>query len=199
MANCLYYDFICIEQRIFQFKYTITLSHKLEIATFFVVGFVHLEWTSFKTPKLCLCRPLQDKEGAFIVRDSSTAGTYTVSVYAKSAAGYAHQLNHNTLVLVFRWNWAYCVNKGHVLISVFFEINGFVGVLWNFQLIFTRHNTSSCATCVCRDGEAAIKHYHIKENSGPPKQFYLAEKHLFSSIPDLIGYHKHNAAGTCLS
>lgn len=35
-----------------------------------------------------VCRPLQDKEGAFIVRDSSTAGTYTVSLYTKSAAGY---------------------------------------------------------------------------------------------------------------
>lgn len=182
-----------------KFKNTITLSQKLEVATFFVVGFVHLEWTTFKTRKLCLCRPLKDKEGAFIVRDSSTAGAYTVSVYTKSAAGYAHQLNHNTLVLVFRWNRAYCVNKGQVLISVFLEINGFVGVLWNFQLIFTRHNTSSFATSVCRDGEAAIKHYHIKENSGLPKQFYLAEKHLFNSIPDLIEYHKHNAAGTCLS
>uniref|UniRef100_A0A8C9ZY58 Tyrosine-protein kinase n=1 Tax=Sander lucioperca TaxID=283035 RepID=A0A8C9ZY58_SANLU len=81
---------------------------------------------------LCLCRPLQDKEGAFIVRDSSTPGTYTVSLYAKSAAG---------------------------------------------------------------EGSAAIKHYHIKKTQGSPPQFYLAEKHLFSSIPDLIEYHKHNAAG----
>ncbi|XP_076023761.1 tyrosine-protein kinase Tec [Genypterus blacodes] len=74
----------------------------------------------------------EDKEGAFIVRDSSTPGAYTVSLYAKSAAG---------------------------------------------------------------EGVAAIKHYRIKETPGMPKQFYLAEKHLFSSIPDLIDYHKHNAAG----
>ncbi|XP_070710441.1 tyrosine-protein kinase Tec isoform X2 [Pempheris klunzingeri] len=74
----------------------------------------------------------EDKEGAFIVRDSSTPGTYTVSLYAKSAAG---------------------------------------------------------------DGGAALKHYHIKKTPGSPEQFYLAEKHLFSSIPDLIEYHKHNAAG----
>ncbi|XP_073331168.1 tyrosine-protein kinase Tec [Pagrus major] len=74
----------------------------------------------------------EDKEGAFIVRDSSTAGTYTVSLYAKSAAG---------------------------------------------------------------EGGAAIKHYHIKETQCSPRQFYLAEKHLFNSIPDLIEYHKHNAAG----
>uniref|UniRef100_A0A8P4KBB6 Tyrosine-protein kinase n=1 Tax=Dicentrarchus labrax TaxID=13489 RepID=A0A8P4KBB6_DICLA len=73
-----------------------------------------------------------DKEGAFVVRDSSTAGAYTVSLYAKSAAG---------------------------------------------------------------EGGAVIKHYHIKETQGLSKQFYLAEKHLFSSIPDLIEYHKHNAAG----
>ncbi|KAM6959777.1 tyrosine-protein kinase Tec isoform 2-T2 [Tautogolabrus adspersus] len=74
----------------------------------------------------------EDKEGAFIVRDSSTAGTYTVSLYTKSAAG---------------------------------------------------------------EGHAAIKHYHIKETQSLPPLFYLAEKHLFSSIPDLIEYHKHNAAG----
>ncbi|KAM6895041.1 tyrosine-protein kinase Tec isoform 2-T2 [Lycodopsis pacificus] len=74
----------------------------------------------------------EDKEGAFIVRDSSTPGTYTVSLYAKSAPG---------------------------------------------------------------EGGAAIKHYHIKESQGSPLHFYLAEKHLFSSIPELIEYHKHNAAG----
>ncbi len=49
--------------------------------------------------------------------------------------------------------------------------------------------------CVCREAATVIKHYHIKETQGSPKQFYLAEKHLFSSIPDLIEYHKHNAAG----
>uniref|UniRef100_A0A7N6A4N4 Tyrosine-protein kinase n=1 Tax=Anabas testudineus TaxID=64144 RepID=A0A7N6A4N4_ANATE len=81
---------------------------------------------------LCLCRLLQDKEGAFIVRDSSTPGTYTVSLYTKSVTG---------------------------------------------------------------EGSASIKHYHIKETQGPPSYFYLAEKHLFSSIPELIEYHKHNAAG----
>ncbi|XP_010767312.1 tyrosine-protein kinase Tec-like, partial [Notothenia coriiceps] len=74
----------------------------------------------------------EDKEGAFIVRDSSTSGAYTVSLYAKTSAG---------------------------------------------------------------DGGAVIKHYHIKETKESPLQFYLAEKHLFCSIPDLIEYHKHNAAG----
>ncbi|XP_078450479.1 tyrosine-protein kinase Tec-like [Lampetra fluviatilis] len=38
-----------------------------------------------------------------------------------------------------------------------------------------------------------IKHYHIKENV--QGQFFLAEKHVFSSIPELIMYHQHNAAG----
>ncbi|XP_041634684.1 tyrosine-protein kinase Tec isoform X2 [Cheilinus undulatus] len=74
----------------------------------------------------------EDKEGAFVVRDSSTAGAYTVSLYTKNSAG---------------------------------------------------------------DGQAAVKHYHIKETQSSPPQFYLAEKHLFNSIPDLIDYHKHNAAG----
>ncbi|KAM9836648.1 tyrosine-protein kinase Tec [Aulostomus maculatus] len=74
----------------------------------------------------------EDKEGAFIVRESSTQGAYTVSLYTKSASG---------------------------------------------------------------DGGIAIKHYHIKETLSSPKQFYLAEKHLFSTIPELITYHQHNAAG----
>lgn len=71
----------------------------------------------------------EGKEGGFMVRDSSSPGAYTVSLYTKSL------------------------------------------------------------------GDGAIRHYHIKETTGSPKQFYLAEKHLFSSIPEVIDYHKHNAAG----
>ncbi|KAF3837538.1 hypothetical protein F7725_005002 [Dissostichus mawsoni] len=38
-----------------------------------------------------------------------------------------------------------------------------------------------------------IRHYQIKlTDSG---QFYLAEKHIFNSIPEVIHYHEHNAAG----
>ncbi|XP_028329782.1 tyrosine-protein kinase Tec isoform X2 [Gouania willdenowi] len=75
----------------------------------------------------------EDKEGAFLVRDSSTSGAYTVSVLTKSSEG---------------------------------------------------------------DAGPAIGHYHIKETSGSsPKLFYLSEKLRFSSIPDLIQYHQHNAAG----
>ncbi|KAG8448176.1 hypothetical protein GDO86_015314 [Hymenochirus boettgeri] len=69
----------------------------------------------------------EDKEGGFIVRDSSKPGKYTVSVYAKSS------------------------------------------------------------------GEGIIRHYVVCET--PNNQYYLAEKHLYSSIPELITYHQHNAAG----
>uniref|UniRef100_A0AAY5EE53 Tyrosine-protein kinase n=1 Tax=Electrophorus electricus TaxID=8005 RepID=A0AAY5EE53_ELEEL len=72
----------------------------------------------------------EGKEGGFMVRDSSSVGTYTVSLYTKS-----------------------------------------LGV-----------------------GGEAIRHYRIKEFQDP-KLFYLSEKHQFSTIPDLIEYHKHNAAG----
>ncbi|XP_072552134.1 LOW QUALITY PROTEIN: tyrosine-protein kinase Tec [Salminus brasiliensis] len=71
----------------------------------------------------------EGKEGGFMVRDSSSPGAYTVSLYTKSV------------------------------------------------------------------GDGVIRHYHIKETAGSPKQFYLAEKHLFSTIPEVIDYHKHNAAG----
>uniref|UniRef100_A0A8C7E799 Tyrosine-protein kinase n=1 Tax=Naja naja TaxID=35670 RepID=A0A8C7E799_NAJNA len=73
----------------------------------------------------------EDKEGGFMVRDSSQPGLYTVSLYAKFGG----------------------------------------------------------------EGLSGIRHYHIKERMTSQKQYYLAEKHLFDSIPELIDYHKHNAAG----
>lgn len=38
-----------------------------------------------------------------------------------------------------------------------------------------------------------IRHYQIKVTD--TGQYFLAEKHTFSSIPDVIHYHEHNAAG----
>ncbi|XP_006276388.1 tyrosine-protein kinase Tec [Alligator mississippiensis] len=73
----------------------------------------------------------EDKEGGFVVRDSSQPGLYTVSLYTKFGG----------------------------------------------------------------EGSSGIRHYHIKETAMSPKQYYLAEKHLFDSIPEIIEYHKHNAAG----
>ncbi|KAI7793941.1 tyrosine-protein kinase TXK isoform X1 [Triplophysa rosa] len=42
-------------------------------------------------------------------------------------------------------------------------------------------------------GKGEIKHYQIKQTDAG--LFYLAEKHLFNSILELINYHKHNSAG----
>uniref|UniRef100_A0A669CPV4 Tyrosine-protein kinase n=1 Tax=Oreochromis niloticus TaxID=8128 RepID=A0A669CPV4_ORENI len=68
----------------------------------------------------------EDKEGGFVVRESSRKGVYTVSVYTKTISG-------------------------------------------------------------------DVRHYQIKiTDTG---QYYLAEKHIFSSIPEVIHYHEHNAAG----
>uniref|UniRef100_A0A8D0A310 Tyrosine-protein kinase n=1 Tax=Sander lucioperca TaxID=283035 RepID=A0A8D0A310_SANLU len=70
----------------------------------------------------------EDKEGGFMVRESSQQGVYTVSLYTKTLSS-----------------------------------NG------------------------------DIRHYQIKiSDTGG---FFLAEKHTFSSIPDVIHYHEHNAAG----
>nr|XP_027794236.1 tyrosine-protein kinase TXK isoform X3 [Marmota flaviventris] len=44
-----------------------------------------------------------------------------------------------------------------------------------------------------RSTEATIKHYQIKRNDSG--QWYVAERHLFPSVPELIWYHQHNAAG----
>ncbi|KAK6299221.1 hypothetical protein J4Q44_G00307310 [Coregonus suidteri] len=41
-----------------------------------------------------------------------------------------------------------------------------------------------------------VKHYQIRESeTEETSKFYLAEKYLFSTIPELIQYHRHNAAG----
>nr|BAD52302.1 TEC family protein tyrosine kinase [Eptatretus burgeri] len=45
----------------------------------------------------------------------------------------------------------------------------------------------SCIPC------EVVKHYHVKQL--PTGEWYLAEKHTFSTISDLIHYHQHNAAG----
>uniref|UniRef100_A0A8C5EVG7 Tyrosine-protein kinase n=1 Tax=Gouania willdenowi TaxID=441366 RepID=A0A8C5EVG7_GOUWI len=68
----------------------------------------------------------ENKDGGFLVRDSSKAGKYTVSLLTKSA----------------------------------------------------------CGSC---------RHYNIC--TSVQGQFYLAEKHNFNTIPELINYHQHNAAG----
>uniref|UniRef100_A0A2K6MY89 Tyrosine-protein kinase n=1 Tax=Rhinopithecus bieti TaxID=61621 RepID=A0A2K6MY89_RHIBE len=73
----------------------------------------------------------EDKEGGFMVRDSSQPGLYTVSLYTKFGG----------------------------------------------------------------EGSSGFRHYHIKETTTSPKKYYLAEKHAFGSIPEIIEYHKHNAAG----
>lgn len=41
-----------------------------------------------------------------------------------------------------------------------------------------------------------VKHYQIRQTETGEATFYLAEKYLFSTIPELIHYHQHNAAGT---
>ncbi|KAL8212133.1 UNVERIFIED_CONTAM: hypothetical protein K2H54_038745 [Gekko kuhli] len=48
---------------------------------------------------------------------------------------------------------------------------------------------------VCNENNPVIKHYHIKETCDSPKRYYLAEKYVFDSIPEMINYHHHNAGG----
>ncbi|XP_029463232.1 tyrosine-protein kinase BTK [Rhinatrema bivittatum] len=71
----------------------------------------------------------EGKEGGFIVRDSSKAGKYTVSVFTKSSV----------------------------------------------------------------EPQGCTRHYVVCQTA--QNQYYLAERHLYDSIPNLITYHQHNAAG----
>ncbi|XP_070253140.1 tyrosine-protein kinase TXK isoform X1 [Myotis yumanensis] len=60
----------------------------------------------------------------------------------------------------------------------------------------SRHLGSYTISVFTRDRrsmEPTIKHYQIKKNDSG--EWYVAERHLFQSIPDLIWYHQHNAAG----
>ncbi|CAL9694806.1 unnamed protein product [Knipowitschia caucasica] len=47
--------------------------------------------------------------------------------------------------------------------------------------------------CKSLGESGGVKHYQIKLSA--TGQFYLAEKHVFDSIPEVIRYHEHNAAG----
>ncbi|XP_034037273.1 tyrosine-protein kinase ITK/TSK isoform X1 [Thalassophryne amazonica] len=76
----------------------------------------------------------EGKEGAFMVRDSSQAGVYTVSVFTKAPGS-----------------------------------NG--------------------------EKNPRVKHYQIRQRDTEESSYYLAEKYLFNTIPELIHYHQHNAAG----
>nr|KAG5687273.1 hypothetical protein BaRGS_010260 [Batillaria attramentaria] len=44
-----------------------------------------------------------------------------------------------------------------------------------------------------REAGISVRHYHIKKNRDG--YFYIAENHVFESIPDVINYHKYNAGG----
>ena len=52
---------------------------------------------------------------------------------------------------------------------------------------------SCVCVCVCACRFSCIRHYQIKHTDSG--QFFLAEKHTFGSIPEVITYHQHNAAG----
>ncbi|CAG2199121.1 unnamed protein product [Mytilus edulis] len=43
------------------------------------------------------------------------------------------------------------------------------------------------------ESDGTVKHYHIKKNT--EGMFYIAEKHAFPSVQDLVHYHKHDSAG----
>lgn len=59
------------------------------------------------------------------------------------------------------------------------------------NLVFLKENLLIFST----DNNPVIKHYHINETTDFPKRYYLAEKHVFDCIPELINYHQHNAGG----
>uniref|UniRef100_A0A8D0GQ13 Tyrosine-protein kinase n=1 Tax=Sphenodon punctatus TaxID=8508 RepID=A0A8D0GQ13_SPHPU len=57
------------------------------------------------------------------------------------------------------------------------------------------YTVSVFTKALSNENNPVIKHYHIRETDDNPKRYYLAEKHIFDSIPELINYHQHNAGG----
>uniref|UniRef100_A0A672JUQ2 Tyrosine-protein kinase n=1 Tax=Sinocyclocheilus grahami TaxID=75366 RepID=A0A672JUQ2_SINGR len=71
--------------------------------------------------------------------------------------------------------------------------NGDGGFLVRDSGRFTGKYTVSVFTKAGGETAGSCRHYNICVTT--EGQFYLAEKHNFSSIPELINYHQHNAAG----
>lgn len=114
----------------------------------------------------------QDKEGGFVVRESSQRGGYTVSVYTKTLRCFTSP--HTASSSSCSQDKAF---SEHLCVCVCVRVHACVCV------------------CVCvRSPTGDIRHYQIKTTDSG--LYYLAEKHTFSSIPDVIHYHEHNAAGT---
>lgn len=142
--------------------------------------------SSFQSASFLL---FQGKEGGFIVRDSSKAGKYTVSVYTKSTGwvllfqgpGDKAQGSPPNSSLMVCPSYFLCPRNSK-LISLHFLHLGWplLPSCWLRIYFF-------------RDPQGVIRHYVVC--STPQSQYYLAEKHLFSTIPELINYHQHNSAG----
>ncbi|XP_025910458.1 tyrosine-protein kinase BTK [Nothoprocta perdicaria] len=56
-----------------------------------------------------------------------------------------------------------------------------------------KYTVSVYAKASCGDAQGTVRHYVVCRT--PRDQYYLAEKHLFDSVPELITYHQHNSAG----
>ncbi|KAM8800150.1 tyrosine-protein kinase BTK [Eudromia elegans] len=56
-----------------------------------------------------------------------------------------------------------------------------------------KYTVSVYAKSSSMDAQGTVRHYVVCRT--PHNQYYLAEKHLFDSIPELITYHQHNSAG----
>ncbi|XP_053318139.1 tyrosine-protein kinase ITK/TSK [Spea bombifrons] len=55
--------------------------------------------------------------------------------------------------------------------------------------------TVSIFTKALCEKNQVVKHYHIRQTCDIPPKYYLAEKNVFGSIPELIHYHQHNGGG----
>lgn len=68
-------------------------------------------------------------------------------------------------------------------------IRGWKPFMCIYVFVFVNHSSQS------GEKNPKVKHYQIRQTETGAGQFYLAENYLFNTIPELIHYHQHNAAG----
>ena len=71
----------------------------------------------------------------------------------------------------------------------------------SFLLSYDCHMLMSCdchmLLCPPLSHEGQVRHYHIKQDEA--NMYWISEKHRFSTIGELVQYHKSNGGGVCYS
>lgn len=91
-----------------------------------------------------------------------------------------------------QYDW-YCANISRLEGETMLESDGSEGCFMVRESSQKGVYTLSIYVCPPGSNEGHTKHYHIKQ--AKDGRYFVADKYLFNTIPELIFYHKHNCAG----